>query len=46
MDENTADPGVIGDSLDWLIGSWSDEHAAELEEALADFDVIDEELWS
>lgn len=36
---------MIGDSLDWFIGSWSDEHAAEFEEVLADFDVIDGELW-
>jgi hypothetical protein len=35
---------VIGSSLDWFIGSWTDEHARELEEATADFETIDEEL--
>jgi len=35
----------IGDSLDWFIGSWSDEQARELEEAIADFEMVDEDLW-
>lgn len=36
---------VVGESLDWFIGSWSDERARELEAAISDFDRIDEELW-
>jgi len=35
----------IGDSLDWFIGSWPDERARELEAAIADFEVVDEDLW-
>lgn len=36
---------VIGDSLDWFIGSWSEEEAREFDEAVADFEAIDDELW-
>lgn len=36
---------AIGDSLDWFIGSWSHEQAQELEEAIADFEMVDEDLW-
>ncbi|HVT61513.1 MAG TPA: hypothetical protein VHR45_24340 [Thermoanaerobaculia bacterium] len=35
----------IGDSLDWFIGSWTDEQARELEQAIADFEMVDEDLW-
>ena len=35
----------IGDSLDWFIGSWPDERARELEAAISDFEVVDEDLW-
>lgn len=35
----------IGDSLDWFIGSWDDEQAREFDEAVRDFEQIDEELW-
>ena len=45
FDEIAADRDVVGDSLDWFIGSWSEEQAAEFEEAIADFEVIDEDLW-
>ena len=36
---------AIGDSLDWFIGSWTDEQARELEEAIADFEMVDQDLW-
>jgi hypothetical protein len=36
---------AIGDSLDWFIGSWTQEQARELEEAIADFEMVDEGLW-
>ena len=36
---------AIGDSLDWFIGSWTDEQARELEAAIADFEMVDENLW-
>lgn len=36
---------VIGSSLDWFVGSWSEEQAREFDEAVADFERIDQELW-
>lgn len=36
---------VIGSSLDWFAGSWTEEQAREFDEAVADFETIDEELW-
>jgi predicted transcriptional regulator len=45
LDEATTDQNVIGDSLDWFIGSWSEQRAAEFEEATGDFETIDEDLW-
>ena len=38
-------PDVVGTSLDHLMGIWSDEEAAEFDEATRDFDRIDEDLW-
>ena len=38
-------PDTVGSSLDHLIGSWSDDEAAELEAALEEFEVIDESAW-
>ena len=35
-------PDTVGSSLDHLIGSWSDDEAAELEAALEEFESIDE----
>ena len=32
-------------SLDHLIGTWSDDEAAELDAALEEFEVIDEAAW-
>ena len=44
-----ADPAqkadTVGSSLDHLIGSWSDDEAAELEAALEEFETIDESAW-
>jgi hypothetical protein len=36
---------AIGNSLDWFIGSWTDEQARELERAIAGFEMADEDLW-
>lgn len=36
---------VIGNSLDWFIGSATEEETRELEEALKMFEEIDQELW-
>ena len=38
-------PDTVGSSLDHLIGSWSDDEAAELEAALEEFESIDESAW-
>lgn len=45
LDEVAEERDVIGDSLDWLIGTWSEEQAEEFEGAVADFEKIDEDLW-
>lgn len=39
------DEGVVGNSLDWFIGTWTAEEAREFEEAIAPLGEIDEELW-
>ena len=36
---------TVGPSLDHLIGSWTDEEAAEMDRALEELDVIDEADW-
>lgn len=41
-----AEPSVVGNSLDHLIGSWSREEAAEFLKAVEVFEEIDESLWS
>ena len=38
-------PDTVGSSLDQLIGSWSADEAAELDQALQVFNVIDEAAW-
>ena len=38
-------PDIVGGSLDHLIGSWSDDEAAELDAALEEFETIDESAW-
>ena len=35
----------VGAAVDAHIGTWSDEEARELLEYVADFEVIDEEMW-
>lgn len=39
-------PNVVGDSLDHLIGTWTKEEAAEMNRALEDFSLIDEDMWT
>ncbi len=36
---------TVGDSLDHLIGSWTEEQEREFRRAVATFDHIDEEMW-
>jgi hypothetical protein len=45
LDRPERSPDVVGDSLDWFIGSWTADQAAALERAVADFESVDEELW-
>ena len=44
-----ADPGqcpdIVGSSLDHLVGTWSDDAAAELDAALEELEVMDEAAW-
>lgn len=43
--EQAEEEKVIGSSLDWFVGSWSEKEAQEFNEAVADFEKIDDELW-
>ena len=45
LEKTTHGAGVIGDSLDWFIDSWSEEQFQEFEEATKMFEQIDEDLW-
>jgi hypothetical protein len=45
LDEGSEEKEAIGTSLDWFVGSWSEEEAREFDEAVTDFETIDEELW-
>lgn len=45
LDEPEPARDAVGDSLDWFIGSWTEEQARELQEAIADFEMVDEDLW-
>ena len=36
---------TVGPSLDHLIGTWTNDEAAEINRALEDFEVIDEASW-
>ena len=46
LDKDQAGDGTVGTSLDHLIGSWTGRQADEMDRALADFDRIDESMWS
>ena len=45
LDKGTAGRGKVGNSLDHLIGTWTQAEADEMDEALKEFDKIDEEMW-
>ena len=36
---------AVGDALDHLIGTWTDEEAKRMAEATAVFERVDEDLW-
>lgn len=46
LGERNHKPNVVGDSLDHLIGTWTKEEAAEMNRALEDFSLIDEDMWT
>ena len=45
LTDGAAGRDKVGSSLDHLIGTWTQEQADELDEALQEFEKIDEELW-
>ena len=45
LERPKAKENVVGSSLDDLIGTWSDEEAQEVMDAVQDFETIDESLW-
>jgi hypothetical protein len=45
LDRGCESTEKIGDSLDWFIGSWDEQQAREFDEAVRDFEQIDEQLW-
>lgn len=45
LEKEALQPQTIGDSLDWFIGSVSEQEARDFQESLKVFDTIDEELW-
>ena len=38
--------GPAGHSLDWLIGTWSEEEEREFLRAIEDFEQVDESFWT
>ncbi len=45
LDQPKDTDGTVGSSLDHLIGTWTAEEAAEVNNALKDFEQIDESMW-
>ncbi|MCH9649483.1 MAG: hypothetical protein K0U98_14670 [Deltaproteobacteria bacterium] len=46
IDEEGPSPPTIGRSLDPFIGTWSEDQEAELLEAIAPFEEVEEAFWS
>jgi hypothetical protein len=46
LQENRNAAAVVGDSLDHLIGKWSEEEEKELLDTIQAFEQVDETLWS
>lgn len=44
--QSAARPAIVGNSLDHLIGTWSEEEEAEFLKAIEVFEEIDDSLWS
>jgi hypothetical protein len=45
LSERKQPPDVVGSSLDHFIGTWSAKEAEEIEQAITDFEEIDETMW-
>ena len=45
LERPSRSPEVVGDSMDELIGTWTEEEATQVLDAVADFDEIDEAMW-
>lgn len=45
LTETSAGPDIVGDSLDHLIGTWTQAEAEELDAALEEFETMDEVAW-
>ena len=46
LPSGAGDPETVGDSLDHVIGRWSDAEAEAFRESLRTLDTTDESLWS
>jgi len=46
LEADQAGADTVGTSLDHFIGSWTGRQADEMDRALADFDHVDESMWS
>lgn len=45
LEDGSSSCREVGASMDDLIGTWTDEEARELDDAVADFETIDEDMW-
>ena len=45
MADPTRKADTVGSSLDHLNGKWADEEAVEMEQALEEFEIVDETAW-
>ena len=45
LEDETSANGKIGNSLDEVIGTWTEEEAAEFDAAVAELRVVDESMW-
>lgn len=43
--DDKKDPNAIGDSLDDLFGTWSQEEADSIDAAIEFFETVDESMW-
>ena len=45
LGEGSRDADIVGDSLDHLIGTWTEEELSEMDRALEDLSRVDEAKW-